>query len=73
MGIRTLATATLDIPDLVRPVGIIHRRQKPLTPTAARFVELLTEAVPGGQRSSRHGRRSVNACRSRTIASLDCA
>ena len=45
VGIRTLATAALDIPDLVRPVGIIHRRQKPLTPTASRFVELLTEAA----------------------------
>jgi DNA-binding transcriptional LysR family regulator len=45
VGIRTLAAAALDIPDLVRPVGIIHRRQKPLTPTAARFVDLLTEAV----------------------------
>jgi DNA-binding transcriptional LysR family regulator len=45
VGIRTLATAALDIPDLVRPVGVIHRRQKPLTPTAARFVALLTEAA----------------------------
>jgi len=45
VGIRTLATVALDIADLVRPVGIIHRRQKPLTPTAARFVELLTEAA----------------------------
>jgi len=45
VGIRTLAAAALDIPDLVRPVGIIHRRQKPLSPTAARFVDLLTEAA----------------------------
>jgi DNA-binding transcriptional LysR family regulator len=45
VGIRTLAMATLDIPDLVRPVGVIHRRQKPLTATAARFVELLTDAA----------------------------
>ena len=45
VGIRTLAAAPLDIPDLVRPVGIIHRRQKPLTPTASRFVQLLTEAA----------------------------
>jgi DNA-binding transcriptional LysR family regulator len=45
VGIRALAIAALDIPDLVRPVGIIHRRQKPLTPTAARFVELLREAA----------------------------
>jgi DNA-binding transcriptional LysR family regulator len=44
VGIRTLAMAPLDIPDLVRPVGIIHRRQKPLTLTAARFVDLLREA-----------------------------
>ncbi len=45
VGIRTLAIAALDIPDLVRPVGIIHRRQKPLTPTASRFIELLREAA----------------------------
>ena len=53
VGIRTLATAALDIPDLVRPVGIIHRRQKPLTPTASRFVELLTEAAREPERPSR--------------------
>jgi DNA-binding transcriptional LysR family regulator len=44
VGIRTLAMVPLDVPDLVRPVGIIHRRQKPLTPTVSRFIELLTEA-----------------------------
>jgi hypothetical protein len=27
--------------ELVRPLGIIHARGKPLPPTAARFVELL--------------------------------
>ena len=31
-GIRTLAVVPFGIPDLVRPVGIIHRRQKRLTP-----------------------------------------
>jgi len=40
-GVRTLAAVTLGIPDLVRPVGIVHRRQKPLTPTASRFVQFL--------------------------------
>src|SRR5438093_805269 len=40
-GIRTLATVPLGVPDLARPVGIIYRRQKPLTPTASRFVEML--------------------------------
>jgi hypothetical protein len=32
------------MPDLVRPVGIVYRRQKPLTPTAERFVQMLQEA-----------------------------
>ena len=45
-GIRTLAAVSFGVPDLVRPVGIIHRRQKPLTPTASRFVEMLKEASP---------------------------
>jgi DNA-binding transcriptional LysR family regulator len=45
-GIGTLAAARLGIPELVRPVGIIHRRQRPLSPTAARFVELLKQAGP---------------------------
>ena len=40
-GIRTLAVLPFGISDLVRPVGIIHRRQKPLTPAVTRFVELL--------------------------------
>jgi DNA-binding transcriptional LysR family regulator len=43
-GIRTLAVVPLAIADLVRPVGIIHRRQKPLTPTVSRFIQLLKEA-----------------------------
>lgn len=43
-GVRTLAAVPLGLPDLVRPVGIIHRRQKPLTPTVSRFVEMLKEA-----------------------------
>ncbi len=40
-GIRTLAVLPFGMSDLVRPVGIIHRRQKPLTPAVNRFVELL--------------------------------
>jgi DNA-binding transcriptional LysR family regulator len=47
--VRTLAVVPLGIPDLVRPVGIIHRRQKPLTPTAGCFVEhLLKNASDAG-------------------------
>jgi len=45
-GIRTLAVVPFGIADLVRPVGIIHRRQKPLTPTVSRFVQLLQESDP---------------------------
>jgi DNA-binding transcriptional LysR family regulator len=55
VGIRMLAAADIDIPDLVRPVGIIHRRQKPLTPTAARFVALLTEASREGATAALSG------------------
>jgi DNA-binding transcriptional LysR family regulator len=42
-GSHALAVVPFGIPDLVRPVGIIHRRQKLLTPTAARFIELLQQ------------------------------
>ncbi|HXG03177.1 MAG TPA: LysR family transcriptional regulator [Candidatus Binatia bacterium] len=48
-GIRTLAVVPFDLPELVRPVGLIHRRQKPLTPAVRRFIELLQQAsAPGG-------------------------
>src|SRR5438876_8390709 len=43
-GIRTLAVVPLSIPHLVRPVGLIHRRAKPLTPTVERFIQLLRDA-----------------------------
>jgi DNA-binding transcriptional LysR family regulator len=41
IGIRTLAALPLDIPDLARPVGIIHRRRKQLSPIVARFIDSL--------------------------------
>src|SRR5204863_14082 len=37
----TLAAIPLDMPDLVRPIGIIHRRQKLLTPTAQELLVFL--------------------------------
>lgn len=46
-GIRTLAVVPFDLPELVRPVGLIHRRQKPLTPAVRRFIELLQQASAG--------------------------
>jgi DNA-binding transcriptional LysR family regulator len=36
-----MAAVSLDIPGLVRPVGIIHRRQKLLTPIAKKLLEFL--------------------------------
>ncbi|PYS05724.1 MAG: LysR family transcriptional regulator [Acidobacteria bacterium] len=36
-----LAAIPLDMPELVRPIGIIHRRQKLLTPTADKLLDFL--------------------------------
>jgi DNA-binding transcriptional LysR family regulator len=47
-GIRTLAAVPFGLPDLVRPVGLIHRRQKALSPAVTRFIRLLQE--PDGER-----------------------
>jgi DNA-binding transcriptional LysR family regulator len=44
VGLGALAVVPLAM-DLVRPVGIIHRRQKPLSPAVARFIELLREEL----------------------------
>ncbi len=41
VGIGSLAAVPLGIPDLVRPVGIIHRKQKHLAPIVVRFIESL--------------------------------
>jgi DNA-binding transcriptional LysR family regulator len=46
-GIRMLATVPLAIGGLVRPIAIIHRRGKRLTPAVARFVEVLRKADDG--------------------------
>jgi DNA-binding transcriptional LysR family regulator len=55
VGIRTLAAVPLAAPGLVRPVGIIHRRAKRLTPTAARFIDLLREAAARDSRDDAPG------------------
>ena len=56
--VRTLVVVPLGISDLVRPVGIIHRRQKPLTPTAGRFIQhLLNDARdPSSEGQTQSGR-----------------
>jgi DNA-binding transcriptional LysR family regulator len=47
----TLATVSLETDELVRPLGIVHRRGKELNDTAWRFIELLKRNAtrsPGG-------------------------
>jgi DNA-binding transcriptional LysR family regulator len=62
-GIRMLATVPLAIGGLVRPIAIIHRRGKRLTPAVARFVEVLQKAddgadeVPGVRAATTRGDR----------------
>ncbi|MBI4537295.1 MAG: LysR family transcriptional regulator [candidate division NC10 bacterium] len=46
VGGRTLAAIPLAPRDLVRPLGIIHRRGKLLPPSAEHFLELLRRAEP---------------------------
>ncbi|MBI4574529.1 MAG: LysR family transcriptional regulator [candidate division NC10 bacterium] len=45
VGNRTLAAVPLAMTELIRPLGIIHRRGKVFTPTVARFLELLRECI----------------------------
>ena len=42
--IGSLAGVPLGIPDLVRPVGIIYRKQRKLSPTVARFIDSIRKA-----------------------------
>jgi DNA-binding transcriptional LysR family regulator len=44
VGNRSLAAAPLAKAELTRPLGIIHRRGKILTPTIARFLDLVRQA-----------------------------
>ena len=43
-GMRTLATVPLVLAGLARPIGLIYRRGKRLTPAVARFIETLRKA-----------------------------
>ena len=48
-GIRTLAVVPFALADLVRPVGLIHRRQKTLSVAVNRFIQLLKEPATDRQ------------------------
>jgi len=47
LGMRSLAALPVGLPDLVRPIGIIHRKGKRLTPAVARFIEQLQKGEAG--------------------------
>ena len=47
LDMRTLVALPFPFPALVRPIGIIHRRGKRLTPAVARFVEQLQKPDDG--------------------------
>jgi DNA-binding transcriptional LysR family regulator len=45
----SLAAVPVSIPNLVRPVGIIYRKGKQLSPTVARFIESLRQSEKGAR------------------------
>jgi DNA-binding transcriptional LysR family regulator len=47
LGMRSLAALPVGLPNLVRPIGIIHRKGKRLTPAVARFIEQLQKGEAG--------------------------
>lgn len=56
VDLGTLVAVPIGIPDLVRPLGIIHSRHRPLSPTVQRFIEVVRgseERGPGTRRSRR--------------------
>jgi DNA-binding transcriptional LysR family regulator len=44
-----MVAVKLHAPDLVRPVGVVHRKRKKLNRAAQAFVELLLEQPTGGE------------------------
>jgi DNA-binding transcriptional LysR family regulator len=59
VGDGTLAKVSLDDPTLVRPLGIIHRRDRKLSDTAERFIKLLQVAAVEANVSATNGHTSL--------------
>ena len=49
IGMRTLVALPVHLPGLVRPIGIIHRRGKRMTPAVARFIAQLQKPDDSGK------------------------
>jgi len=56
VGIRALAAVPLDIEGLVRPIAIIHRKGRRLTPVVARFIDVLRRADDAAEDAGAAGR-----------------
>jgi DNA-binding transcriptional LysR family regulator len=58
VALGTLVAIPIGIPDLVRPLGIIHARHRQLSPTVQRFIAVVrgSEAAEPGLTGGRHGR-----------------
>lgn len=52
----TLVGIPIGMPDLVRPLGIIHARHRPLSPTVQRFIEVVRGAEEPEPGKGRRGR-----------------
>jgi DNA-binding transcriptional LysR family regulator len=51
IGMRTLAALPVVLDGLVRPIGVIHRKGRRLTPVAERFIEQLRKSDESAQSS----------------------
>jgi DNA-binding transcriptional LysR family regulator len=49
LGMRTLVALPIQLPGLVRPIGIIHRRGRRMSPAVARFVEQVRKPGAAGE------------------------
>ena len=70
----TLVAVPLATDELVRPLGIIHRRGKELSSTARRFIELLQSEAASrspANRPSSHGRHCRTAAAGRMSGDVD--
>ncbi len=56
LDLGTLVAIPIGIPDLVRPLGIIHLRHRPMTPTVQRFIEVVRASDAARPRRDRRPR-----------------
>ena len=65
VALGTLATAALEGADWIRPLGIVHRKRRPLSAAAKAFRDLLLSEEPGGPAPDRAAQEPEKRPRSR--------